>query len=196
VRPTRLKSASEPIPAAVIADREDLLTRSRGLGTFVSMRRARERFEPGMDFLRQWAANGTPMQPRVLAFERRGADETFAAALEVAVGTPVLAIKRMRSAAGVPVAIDYRYLAMLRRRNATMLALMFPSGSWRPTTGEKSDSGQIKAHPGVAIQQTPQMILRKWIVGPFADQRRKGGDRSRVLGLQLFERPGIGLRVR
>ncbi len=173
MRSTRLKSASEPIPAAVIADRdglnrpldrasplplyaqikqrligliatwdepdrrfysdeelcelfcvsrdtvrqavselarEGLLTRSRGLGTFVSMRKVRERFEPGMDFLRQWAANGTPMQPRVLAFERRGADETIAAALEVAVGAPVLAIKRMRSAAGVPVAIDYRYL--------------------------------------------------------------------------------------
>ena len=51
--------------------REGLLTRSRGLGTFVSIRKVQERFEPGMNFLQQWAANGTPMQPKVLAFERR-----------------------------------------------------------------------------------------------------------------------------
>ncbi|MGP0093170.1 MAG: GntR family transcriptional regulator [Xanthobacteraceae bacterium] len=89
---------------------EGLLTRSRGLGTFVSARKLEERFGPGMDFLGQWAANGTPMQSTPLVFERRPADNSVAAALELHAGAAVLFIKRVRSAAGVPIAIDYRYL--------------------------------------------------------------------------------------
>lgn len=90
--------------------REGLLTRSRGLGTFVSVRKLEEHFEPGMDFMRQWEANGTPIQSTLLIFERRPADEQVAASLEIDIGTSVLMIKRTRSAARVPVAIDYRYL--------------------------------------------------------------------------------------
>lgn len=90
--------------------REGLLTRSRGLGTFVSVRKLEERFEPGMDFMRQWEANGTPIQSTLLVFERRPADDQTAAALELTTGTLVLMIKRTRAAARVPVAIDYRYL--------------------------------------------------------------------------------------
>ncbi len=90
--------------------REGLLTRSRGLGTFVSVRKLEERFEPGMDFMRQWEANGTPIQSTLLVFERRPADEAVAASLELPPQTPVLFIKRTRAAARVPVALDYRYL--------------------------------------------------------------------------------------
>jgi len=90
--------------------REGMLTRSRGLGTFVAVHKLEERFGPGMDFMRQWEAAGTPIQPTLLVFERCGADEQVAAALEVEVGTRILFIKRTRAAARVPVAIDYRYL--------------------------------------------------------------------------------------
>ena len=90
--------------------REGLLTRSRGLGTFVSVRKLEEHFEPGMDFMRQWEANGTPIQSTLLLFERRPADDHVAASLEIDTGTLVLMIKRTRAAARVPVAIDYRYL--------------------------------------------------------------------------------------
>ncbi|MBI1201234.1 MAG: UTRA domain-containing protein [Rhodopseudomonas sp.] len=90
--------------------REGLLTRSRGLGTFVSVRKLEEHFEPGMDFMRQWEANGTPIQSTLLAFERRAADEQIAKTLGLETGALVLFIKRTRSAARVPVAIDYRYL--------------------------------------------------------------------------------------
>jgi GntR family transcriptional regulator len=90
--------------------REGMLTRSRGLGTFVAVRKLEERFGPGMDFMRQWEAAGTPIQPTLLVFERCGADDQIAAALEVEVGARVLFIKRTRAAARVPVAIDYRYL--------------------------------------------------------------------------------------
>lgn len=90
--------------------REGLLTRSRGLGTFVAIKKLEERFGPGMDFIQQWAAKGTPIQPTLLVFDRRGADEDVANRLELKVGTPILFIKRTRAAARVPVAIDYRYL--------------------------------------------------------------------------------------
>ena len=90
--------------------REGMLTRSRGLGTFVAVHKLEERFGPDMDFMRQWAAAGTPIQPTLLVFERCGADDQVAAALEVEAGTRVLFIKRTRAAARVPVAIDYRYL--------------------------------------------------------------------------------------
>jgi len=89
---------------------EGLLTRSRGLGTFVSARKLEERFGPGMDFLGQWAANGTPMQSMPLVFERRPAGDSIAATLELDARARILFIKRVRSAAGVPIAIDYRYL--------------------------------------------------------------------------------------
>ena len=90
--------------------REGLLTRSRGLGTFVSVRKLEERFGPGMDFIQQWAAAGMPVQPTLLSFERRGADEQIAAALEIDVGVDALFIKRIRATARVPIAIDYRHL--------------------------------------------------------------------------------------
>ncbi len=90
--------------------REGLLTRSRGLGTFVAVHKLEERFGPSMDFMRQWAASGTPIQPTVLVFERRPADKQTATALELELGTPILFIKRMRAAARVPVAIDYRLI--------------------------------------------------------------------------------------
>jgi GntR family transcriptional regulator, N-acetylglucosamine utilization regulator len=89
---------------------EGLLKRSRGLGTFVSVRKLEERFGPGMDFLGQWAAHGTPMQSTLLVFERRPTDDHIAAALELDAGAPILFIKRVRAAARVPIAIDYRYL--------------------------------------------------------------------------------------
>lgn len=90
--------------------REGLLTRGRGLGTFVSVHKLEERFGPSMDFMRQWAAGGTPIQPTILVFERRPADKQAANALELEIGTPILFIKRTRAAARVPVAIDYRLL--------------------------------------------------------------------------------------
>ncbi len=90
--------------------REGLLTRSRGLGTFVSVRKLEEHFEPGMDFMRQWEANGTPIQSTLLVFERRPAAEQIATTFGLKPGTQILFIKRTRSAARVPVAIDYRYL--------------------------------------------------------------------------------------
>jgi len=89
---------------------EGLLRRGRGVGTFVSMRKLEERFGPGMDFLRQWESSGVPMQSTLLAFERRPSGDTIGAALDLDANAIVLFIKRVRAAARVPVAIDYRYI--------------------------------------------------------------------------------------
>jgi GntR family transcriptional regulator len=89
---------------------EGFLTRSRGLGTFITASKLEERFGPGMDFQKQWAAHGTPTRSTLLIFERRPANEEVAAALELPDGAPILFIKRVRAAANVPVAIDYRFL--------------------------------------------------------------------------------------
>jgi GntR family transcriptional regulator len=87
-----------------------VLTRSRGLGTFVVPQKVEERFNPAMDLLQQWAAHGTPLHMTPLAFERRPAPPGIAASLGLGDDAPVLFIKRLRSRAGVPIAIDYRYL--------------------------------------------------------------------------------------
>jgi GntR family transcriptional regulator len=50
------------------------------------------------------------MQSTPLLFERRPADDYIATVLELKAGAPVLFIKRVRAAARVPMAIDYRYL--------------------------------------------------------------------------------------
>lgn len=87
-----------------------MLTRVRGRGTFVVFPAVEERFNAGMNFEQQWADRGTPMQIRRLAFEIRAADADVAARLALPVGTEILYIKRMRSTAGVPIALDHRYL--------------------------------------------------------------------------------------
>lgn len=89
---------------------EGLLIRSRGLGTFVVANKLEERFNPGMDFQGQWEANGTPTQVTLLAFEHRDIDKETARFTGLAPGRRVLFIKRLRAAATLPIAIDYRYL--------------------------------------------------------------------------------------
>ena len=90
--------------------REGLLTRSRGLGTFVAVKKLEERFGPGMDFIQQWVRQGHANPADASDFKGDGADDEVANALELKVGAPILLIKRTRAAARVPVAIDYRYL--------------------------------------------------------------------------------------
>jgi len=89
---------------------EGLLRRGRGLGTFVSIRKLEERFGPDMDFMRQWESSGASMQSTLLAFERRPAGAAVATSLGLEAHGVVLFIKRVRAAARVPIAIDYRYI--------------------------------------------------------------------------------------
>lgn len=89
---------------------DGLLRRVRGSGTWALPRRLEERLNPGMDIRSQWQQAGLPMQVSVLRFERAPAPQAEAELLGVAAGTPLLLVRRLRSAAGVPVAIDDRCL--------------------------------------------------------------------------------------
>ena len=87
-----------------------LLVRTRGSGTYVSFRRVEEHFSPRMDFMDQWAIHGRPLTLDVRAFETVPAPDAFAGAMGLESGAPLLLVERMRSAGGVPVSIDYRYI--------------------------------------------------------------------------------------
>ena len=87
-----------------------LLVRVRGAGTYVAFHRVEEHFSPRMDFIDQWAIHGRPLKLDVRTFEMVPAPDAFAAAMGLAAGTSLLLVERMRSAGGVPVSIDYRYL--------------------------------------------------------------------------------------
>lgn len=89
---------------------EGLLRRVRGSGTWVLPRRLEERLNPGMNIRTQWRDAGLPMQVAVLRFERAPAAGRDAELLKVPPGTELLLVRRLRSAAGVPVAIDDRCL--------------------------------------------------------------------------------------
>ena len=87
-----------------------LLVRTRGAGTYVSFRRVEERFSPRMDFMDQWAIHGRPLTLDVRTFDVVPAPDAFAGAMGLEADAPLLLVERMRSAGGVPVSIDYRYI--------------------------------------------------------------------------------------
>ena len=87
-----------------------LLVRTRGAGTYVSFHRVEERFSPRMDFMDQWAIHGRPLTLDVRTFDVVPAPGAFAEAMGLESDAPLLLVERMRSAGGVPVSIDYRYI--------------------------------------------------------------------------------------
>ena len=87
-----------------------LLVRTRGAGTYVSFHRVEERFSPRMDFMDQWAIHGRPLTLDVRTFDVVPAPDAFAGAMGLESDAPLLLVERMRSAGGVPVSIDYRYI--------------------------------------------------------------------------------------
>jgi len=128
-----------------------LLTRSRGLGTFVAREKLEERFSPGMDFLHQWAAKGVTLQITPLLFCRRTADPLAAKELELAPGEKVLFIKRLRGAARVPVAIDHRAI---------------PAGLVADWTEEDAPASPLHALWGTVPIATGDFSIEAGIAGP------------------------------
>ena len=87
-----------------------LLVRTRGAGTYVSFHRVEEHFSPRMDFMDQWAIHGRPLTLEVRTFGIVRSPDAFAEAMGLEDNAPLLLVERMRSAGGVPVSIDYRYI--------------------------------------------------------------------------------------
>jgi GntR family transcriptional regulator len=82
-----------------------LLSRRRGSGTYVTDRAYVERLSPSLDIARQYLESGDTPTVRVLGFEAREAEADEAAVL----GTDrVVALQRVRSVRGAPLALDER----------------------------------------------------------------------------------------
>jgi GntR family transcriptional regulator len=91
---------------------EGLLKRRRGAGTFVALRKVEERFAPLVNADLQWAASDPPARIEVIAFEIRPCPTAVAPSLDLAPGTPVRYIRRLRYAGVVPIALDHRFLPL------------------------------------------------------------------------------------
>lgn len=87
-----------------------LLRRRRGNGTFVARARHVEQLTPVLDIERQYKLAGATTTSRIHAFETRAAAPEEARALAVPAATPVVSVRRVRSLAHVPIAIDDRVM--------------------------------------------------------------------------------------
>ncbi len=89
-----------------------LLERHRGRGTFVTDRAFIEQLDPALDIDQQYASAGHPQTTRILGFERRGMtsleQKLFGAGGEGS--QEMVSIRRLRSANGMPLALDERVM--------------------------------------------------------------------------------------
>lgn len=88
-----------------------LLTRRRGAGTYVVPPLV-ERLRPNMDIEKQYELTGAAVSHRVQAFEQRPATAAEARALSVPSESPVVFLRRVRSVAHVPIAVDDRVMTV------------------------------------------------------------------------------------
>lgn len=86
-----------------------LLRRRRGAGTFVVPPMV-ERLQPSPDIEKHYQLSGGAVSFRVHALEERPATPNETKTLGIADGAPVLYLKRVRSIAHIPVAIDERVM--------------------------------------------------------------------------------------
>jgi GntR family transcriptional regulator len=85
------------------------LKRTRGAGTRVVRRKLDERLQLGKNLSKKWG-NEERMHIALLVFERVGASPDVADELGLETGADVLSIKRLRSTALAPVALDWRFV--------------------------------------------------------------------------------------
>jgi GntR family transcriptional regulator len=91
---------------------DGLLKRSRGIGTFVVLRKIEERLSPELDFPEQWAESGRPVRLEVLTYGTQPCPPGFAEDLGIPSESPVRYIFRLRSAGTMPIALDHRYVPL------------------------------------------------------------------------------------
>ena len=87
-----------------------LLERHRGRGTFVTDRAFVEQLDPVLDIDQQYAAAGHSQTTRVLSFDRRAMTEREGKLFGPQSGETVVHIRRLRSAKGLPLALDERIM--------------------------------------------------------------------------------------
>lgn len=91
-------------------EREGLVQRIQGKGTFVSQEKLTQPLLKLTSFSEDMRARGFLPSAQTLALERVPASKTVAAKLEVAPGAEVIMLKRLRLADGEPMAIETAYL--------------------------------------------------------------------------------------
>ncbi len=85
------------------------LQRQRGAGTRVRAHKVEEKLSLGRNLAKKWIS-GDPMKISVVSFGTVEAPASVAAALKLAAGAPVLAIKRLRAMKVAPISVDWRYV--------------------------------------------------------------------------------------
>jgi GntR family transcriptional regulator len=89
---------------------EGLLEIRRGLGTYVTQRRFEHTIGGFYSFSREIERHGLKPGTRVLGLGVEPADDSIAAALGIAAGTPVVALRRLRLAGDDPLVVETSYL--------------------------------------------------------------------------------------
>ena len=87
-----------------------LITRIRGKGSFVTPRKLNQGFFLVTSFNRSISEMGMAPSTRVLEIDVVPADRAVAEALSLEKGSPVILVKRLRMADGVPLMLETRYL--------------------------------------------------------------------------------------
>jgi GntR family transcriptional regulator len=90
---------------------EGLVERRQGRGTFVAAPVVEQDLLRLTDFIEDMAAAGLRAESQLLDRTTVAAPEHLAAALDLAVGDPVLELRRLRIADGAPIAYDVTWLA-------------------------------------------------------------------------------------
>lgn len=106
---------------------EGLVVRDPGRGSFVAEPVAHRRADSLLTFSREMRRQGRVPSSRLLARGLRGASADEAADLRIAPGTPVVAVRRIRCADGLPIAVEDAVLAA--RAEAAVAAADLERGS-------------------------------------------------------------------
>ncbi|GAC1303725.1 MAG: GntR family transcriptional regulator [Vulcanimicrobiaceae bacterium] len=134
--------------AVDILVRSGFMRRVPGRGTFVT---APPTLEVGLDglerFLAEWHAPQIHTRAKILAFRRVAAAASVARELDVAVGSPVLLVRRLRSGDDGPVVTDERFVAGWCMEGIT-----------RDEAATQSLFVSIEAHAGVRTESVEQRI--------------------------------------
>jgi GntR family transcriptional regulator len=91
---------------------EGLLTRRRGVGTFVTAAPLRSELNAFGDFMVEWQLQGRRVSVELLERRTMAASMTIAAGLGVPTGELIAYNRRRRLADGLPVAVDHRYIPL------------------------------------------------------------------------------------
>lgn len=96
--------------ALTALSRRGLISRSRGKGSYVTPRKLNQGFFRVTSFNRTISEMGMVPSTKVLETSILPAEETVAEALEIQKGSPVILVRRLRLANGVPLMLEIRYL--------------------------------------------------------------------------------------